>query len=180
MAQLDDHGRPEPPLAAPEAETLLGFLDFQRATLGWKARGLDDTQLRTTTAASSLTIGALLSHLAWVEDRWFGRALHGLPPAPPWDGPEFAQDPRWEITSAQQRTGAELRRLWSDAVDRSRELTDRALADAGMDRLSVEVDDWSEQRWSLRWIVTHMIEEYARHNGHADLLREAIDGQTGE
>jgi len=77
MTELDEHGRPEPRGAAGEVPTLLGFLDYQRATLAWKCSGLDAASLRATTAASTMTLGGILKHMALVEYGWFSRSLHG-------------------------------------------------------------------------------------------------------
>jgi uncharacterized damage-inducible protein DinB len=180
MTDLDEHGRPEPPLAADETATLLGFLDYQRATLAWKCGGLDAAGLAATTAASSMTLGGLLKHLALVEDSWFSRWLHGHDRQPPWDTVDWQADPDWEWHSAAHDTPEQLLTLWQDAVARSRSLVAEALADGrGLDRPAKRT--WPDGRApSLRWILVHMIEEYARHNGHADLLRESIDGEVGE
>ena len=179
MAELDEQGRPEPPLAADETGTLLGFLDFHRATLAWKCSGLDAAGLRATAAASSMTLGGLLKHLAYVEDAWFSQSLHGHERQPPWDTVDWKADPDWDWHSAAEDTPEELFALWRDAVARSRSLVGEALADGGLDQLARRT--WPDGRApSLRWILVHMIEEYARHNGHADLLRESVDGQTGE
>lgn len=179
MTDIDEHGRPEPPLAAGEVESLLGFLDYQRATLAWKCSGLDAAGLRATTAASSITLGGLLKHLAYVEDYWFSRRLHGREPHPPWDGVDWKADPDWDWNSAGDDTPEELFALWQEAVARSRTLVAEALADDGLERIAART--WADGRApSLRWILLHMIEEYARHNGHADLVRESVDGLTGE
>jgi uncharacterized damage-inducible protein DinB len=179
MTVIDDHGRPEPPVAAGETATLLGFLDYQRATLRWKCAGLDADGLRATVGASTMTLGGLLKHMAAVEDHWFSRSLHGRDPEPPWNTVDWEADPDWEWHSAADDSPAQLLALWEDAVDRSHALVDEALGDAGLDRPSQLV--WPDGRSpGLRWIVVHMIEEYARHNGHADLLRESVDGLTGE
>jgi uncharacterized damage-inducible protein DinB len=181
MTVIDDHGRPEPPIAAGEVDTLFGFLDYQRATLAWKCRGVDAAGLRATVAASSMTLGGLLKHMALVEDGWFSRALHGNERAAPWNTVDWDADPDWEWHSAADDSAEELFALWEAALDRSRALTAEGLADGGqgLDRLAVRT--WPDGTApSLRWIVCHMIEEYARHNGHADLLREAVDGETGE
>ncbi|HEY5115265.1 MAG TPA: DinB family protein [Nakamurella sp.] len=179
MTTVDEQGRPEPPLAADETDTLLGFLDYQRATLEWKCAGLGPAGLAATVAPSSMTLGGILKHLAWVEDHWFSRWLHGQQRQPPWDGVDWAADGDWDWHSAAQDTPEQLRTLWQDSVTRSRTLVAQALADGGLDRLSRR--SWPDGGApSLRWIVVHMIEEYARHNGHADLLRESVDGQTGE
>jgi uncharacterized damage-inducible protein DinB len=179
MTDLDEHGRPEPPVSGDEAATLLGFLDFQRATLAWKCGGLDAAGLNATVGASTMTLGGLLKHLALVEDHWFSRSLYDRDRQPPWDTVDWGADPDWDWHSAAGDTPEELFTLWQDSVARSRSLVAEAVADDGLDRLA-------QRRWrdgrspSLRWIVVHMIEEYARHNGHADLLRESVDGQTGE
>ncbi len=178
-ASLDEHGRPEPPLAGDETATLLGFLDYQRATLAWKCGGLDESGLRARTAASTLTLGGLLKHMALVEDHWFSHWLHRAGAAAPWNAVDWKADPDWDFHSAAEDTPEELHALWRDSVNRSRTLIGEALADGGLDRPAARA--FRDGRApSLRWIVVHMIEEYARHNGHADLLREAVDGQTGE
>jgi pimeloyl-ACP methyl ester carboxylesterase/uncharacterized damage-inducible protein DinB len=175
---IDDHGRPEPPIAADEVTTLLGYLDYQRATLGWKC-DVDAAGQRATTAASTMTLGGLLKHMAYVEDSWFLGDLFDRPMPPPWDAVDWSADRDWEWHSAADDSPAELFALWQTSVRRSRAATAEALADGGLDRLA-------QRRWpdgravSLRWIVCHLIEEYARHNGHADLLRESVDGDTGE
>jgi uncharacterized damage-inducible protein DinB len=179
VTDLDEHGRPEPPLAGDEVSTLVGFLDYQRATFAWKTAGLDADGLAATTAASTMTLGGMLKHLAYVEDNWFSRSLHGRDPGPPWDTVDWGADEDWDWHSAADDSPAELRALWHDAVARSRAAVSEALAVA-------DVGQPARRRWaycrapSLRWILCHMIEEYARHNGHADLLREVVDGQTGE
>ncbi|MDQ1692046.1 MAG: hypothetical protein QOD87_2154 [Pseudonocardiales bacterium] len=179
MTNLDEHGRPEPPLAADETATLLGFLEYQRATLAWKCAGLDAAGLRARVAASSMTLGGMLKHLAYVEDLWCSRWLHGRDRRPPWDTVDWDADPDWEWHSAAEDSPEQLHALWQDAVARSRTLVAEALADGGLERLAQRT--WPEgEAPSLRWIVVHLIEEYARHNGHADLLRESVDGLTGE
>ena len=179
MTDIDEHGRPEPPLAGDEAATLLGFLDFQRATLAWKCEGLDQAGLRATTAASSITLGGLLKHLALVEDHWFSRSLHGRPAGPPWNAVDWDSDSDWEWHSAAEDPPEQLWQMWRDAVARSRAAVDEALARGGLDQLAQRA--FSDGRApSLRWILCHMLEEYSRHNGHADLIRESIDGATGE
>jgi uncharacterized damage-inducible protein DinB len=179
VTKVDEHGRPEPPLAADETATLLGFLDYQRATLAWKCEGLDAAGLRATVGASSITLGALLKHLAYVEDSWFSQSLHGRDKSPPWNTVDWKADPDWEWHSAAEDSPEQLRALWQDAVARSRSLVAEALADGGLERLARRT--WPDgSAPSLRWILVHMIEEYGRHNGHADLIRESVDGSTGE
>jgi uncharacterized damage-inducible protein DinB len=180
MPDLDEQGRPQPPLAADETATLLGFLEYQRATMAWKCAGLDAVGLGATVAASSMTLGGMLKHLAYVEDLWCARRLHGRDPAPPWDTVDWDADPDWDWHSAAEDTPEQLDALWQDAVARSRSLVAEALADGGLERPAAWIDDWYGVAPSLRWILVHLIEEYARHNGHADLLRESVDGLTGE
>ncbi len=175
---IDEHERIHPPAGAGETLTLLGFLDYQRGTLAWKARALSPEGMTARVAASSLTLGGLLKHMAWVEDYWFARRLHGRRPSPPWDAVDWSADPDWEFTSSMQDSPDDLRALWRSTVARSRALTAGAIAEGGLDR--TEASGPEAEPVSLRWILVHMIEEYARHNGHADLLREAIDGETGE
>jgi uncharacterized damage-inducible protein DinB len=179
MTELDEHGRPEPPLAGDETATLLGFLDFQRATLAWKCEGLDAVGLRATVGASTMTLGGMLKHLASVEDGWFSRRLRGRDLPAPWDTVDWSADPDWDWHSAAGDSPDELFALWREAVERSRSAVREALADGGLEQPARRpMRDGRVP--SLRWIVVHMIEEYARHNGHADLLRESIDGLTGE
>ena len=179
MSQLDDHGRPEPPIAADETATLLGFLDYQRATLAWKCRGLDAAGLQAKVGASSMTLGGMLKHLAYVEDYWFSQRLHGNDRRPPFDTVDWKADPDWEWHSAAQDTSEQLFALWQDSTARSRSMVAEALADGGLARLAKR--PWPNgESPSLRWILVHMIEEYGRHNGHADLIRESVDGETGE
>jgi uncharacterized damage-inducible protein DinB len=179
MTVVDEHGRPEPPAEGDEITTLFGFLDFQRATLAWKCAGLDSAGLNATVGVSSMTLGGLLKHMAYVESHWFSHSLYGREPQPPWDTVDWKADADWEWHSAADDTAEQLHSLWQDAVTGSRALATEALANGGMDQLAQRT--WPDGGApTMRWIVVHMIEEYARHNGHADLLRESVDGQTGE
>jgi len=179
MADVDEHGRAEPPLAGDEAATLLGFLDYQRATFAWKCAGLDAAGLAATVGVSTMTLGGMLKHLSYVEDLWCSRWLHGLRPKPPWDTVDWDADADWDWHSAADDTPEQLFALWQGAVARSRFLVAEALADADLDRPARRT--WPDGRTpSMRWILVHLIEEYARHNGHADLIRESVDGLTGE
>jgi uncharacterized damage-inducible protein DinB len=179
MTVIDAQGRPEPLADGDEAATLLGFLDFQRATLAWKTAGLDAAALDTTVAASTMTLGGLLKHMAYVETSWFSRSLFGRPMGEPWGAVDWDADRDWEWHSAKADTPEALQALWQSSVEGARALTKEALADGGLGRLAHQA--WPDgRRPSLRWILCHMIEEYARHNGHADLIREALDGETGE
>lgn len=177
--ETDEHGRPEPPREAGEAATLIGFLEYQRATLEWKCRGLTDEQLRVSRPPSTMTLGGMLKHLACVEDGWFTQVAAGQPDPEPWGSVDWDADPDWEWHTAAEDTPEQLLALWRDAVARARVAVDEALADGGLDQLAQRT--WPDGRApSLRWILCHMIEEYARHNGHADLIRESVDGQVGE
>lgn len=158
---------------------LLAFLDYHRETFVWKCRGLDARALNTRTAASTMTLGGMMKHLALVEDAWFSRSLFGHDRVAPWDAVDWRADPDWEWRTAAEDSPDDLVVLWETAVARSRQLVNEAIANGGLDRLALR--PWPDGRTpSLRWILLHMLEEYARHNGHADLLREAIDGETGE
>ncbi|HKN96262.1 MAG TPA: DinB family protein [Pseudonocardiaceae bacterium] len=180
MTRIDEHGRPEPPEHGDETATLLGFLDWQRATFAWKCAGLDSAGLATKVAASSMTLGGMLKHLALVEQSWFSKWLCGNETGERWRGVDWPADPDWDWHSAADDSPDELRAMWQEAVDDSRSLVAEALKanpDLGQTAKRTGKDGWTT---SLRWILCHMIEEYARHNGHADLIRESIDGQTGE
>ncbi len=172
--QTDEQGRVDPPLTAGEVESLLAFLDYQRSTLAWKCRGLDDAQLRAGLPSTALTLGGLLLHLTRIEDNWFSEVVGERDPLEPWDTTEWAAE--WR--SAAEHTGDELRALWEASVERSRRVVAAQLDARGLDGT---YSAWGGQGApSLRWVLLHMIEEYARHNGHADLLRESVDGETGE
>ncbi len=126
-----------------------------------------------------MTAAGLLKHLSFVEDYWFTYRLHGRPPAEPWASVDWAADGDWDWHSAADDSRDQLWELWRTAVVRSRACVEEALAGEGLDMVCRT--PWPDGRSpSLRWILVHLVEEYARHNGHADLLREAIDGQTGE
>ncbi|MFD8542888.1 DinB family protein [Streptomyces sp. NPDC059649] len=178
-------GRTVPPPHADERTTLEAWLDFHRATLPLKCEGLDDRQLRLASVPpSSMTLLGLVQHMAEVERNWFQRVFAGQ------DVPAvFADD---DDQGEADGTGGsdgfalvpgrgidEALAAWRAEVTRSRELiAGRSLDDSG--QLSEqEAGHVGGNRVSLRWILVHMIEEYARHNGHADLLRERIDGVTG-
>ncbi|MBV9821439.1 MAG: DUF664 domain-containing protein [Actinobacteria bacterium] len=169
----------EPPPAGTEAEHLTGALDRLRATFRWKADDLDAAGLRVRIGASSLTLGGLLKHLAYVEEDSFGRKLSGTPMGPPWNAVDWKAEPDWEFTSAADDDPAELYARWDAAAEKSRTILRAALADGGLDQPTQLA--WPDgRRASLRRIVCDVIEEYGRHTGHADLLREAVDGRVGE
>ena len=120
MTIIDVHGRPEPPVAGGELDTLLGFLDYQRATFAWKCGGLDAAGLSATVGVSTMTLGGMLKHLAHVEEGWFCEDFLGRAPSPPWDAVDFESDPEWDWRTAAEDTPAELFALWHRAVDRAR------------------------------------------------------------
>ena len=169
----------EPPAAGTEAEQLLGALDRQRATFRWKADSLDASGLNTRIGASTLTLGGLLKHLAAQEDYNFTTKLTGDPMGPPWETNGWEGDNDWEFTSAADDTPEQLYALWDGAVERSRTSLDAALAKGGPEQLIHA--SWPDgRRASLRRLLCDMIEEYGRHTGQADMLREAVDGRVGE
>ncbi|MGH3510555.1 MAG: DUF664 domain-containing protein [Nocardioidaceae bacterium] len=169
----------EPPVAGTEAEHLTGALDRLRSTFRWKAGGLDGAGLRARMGVSSLTLGGLLKHLALIEDHTFSTKFRGESPQGPWDEANWDDDADWEFTSAAHDAPEQLYALWDEAVQRSRATLSAALADGGLDQLA-DVS-WPDGRHaSLRRLVLDLIEEYGRHTGHADLLREAVDGLVGE
>lgn len=169
----------EPPLAGTEAEHLIGALDRLRWTFRWKTDGLDAEGLRARIPSSSLTLAGLLKHLAAVEDHYSTDRLSGAPIGDPWDPRAWDDDPDWEFTSAPSDSPETLYGLYDGAVDRARQRYAAALADGGLDQ-PVHASTDEGQHASLRRLVCDLIEEYGRHTGHADLLREAVDGRTGE
>lgn len=168
-------GRPIPPAHAGERAMLEAWLDFHRATLALKCSGLKDDQLRLAAASpSSMTLLGLVQHLAEVERNWFQRVFAGqeVPPV-------FGENNADGYALRPDRGLDEATAAWQAEVARGREvIADASLDDSG--HLSEhEAGFMGDQGVSLRWIMVHMIEEYARHNGHADLIREQIDGVTG-
>lgn len=169
----------EPPVAGTETEQLTGALDRLRTTFRWKADDLDGAGLQVRVGASSLTLGGLLKHLALVEDYTTTTKLTGEQPGPPWDAADWDDDEDWEFTSSLDDTPARLYSLYDDAVERSRARLSAALADGGLDRVA-HAADADGVHASLRRLVCDLIEEYGRHTGHSDLIREAVDGLAGE
>jgi hypothetical protein len=169
----------EPPLAGTDVEQILGALERLRATFRWKADGLDQDGLNTRIGASTLTLGGLLKHLAAAEDYHTTVKLRGEPMGAPWDATGWDGSNDWEFTSAADETPAELYAWWDGAVVRSRERLNAAVADGGLDQL-VHASTSDGRHASLRRLVCDLIEEYGRHTGHADLIREAVDGRVGE
>ena len=164
--------RPLPPLNADERTTLESWLDFHRATLAIKCAGLDDEQAATVPVPpSGFTLTGLVQHMAEVERNWFRRVLAAEQAPPIYDPQADPDGPDGGFELAPDATLGDALAAWHAEIARAREhCADRVLADTGR---------FMGQDVSLRWIYVHMIEEYARHNGHADLLRERIDGTTG-
>lgn len=169
----------EPPFAGTEAEALLGALDRKRMTFRYKTDGLDAAGLAVTIGASSITLGGLLKHLAVVEDVYGSLKLDGGPLTGPW--PELGHDQtnEWEFRTAASDSPEELYRLWDESVARNRAKVRGVIADGGLDQpVAAGIPDGIDA--NLRRILLDLLEEYGRHTGHADLLREAVDGRTGE
>jgi hypothetical protein len=181
----DDHGEntvigpislaDEPPTTANERDMLVGMLDYYRAVLLRKAAGLTQAQLATRHEPSTLTIGGLLKHMALVETHWFNDVWAGLPEPEPWSSVDWTSSPDWDFDTAAGDTPEQLQVLFEHAVGRSRALT---ATDLDLDQLAKGAN--RRGAINLRWILVHMIEEYARHCGHADLIRESIDGATDD
>ncbi|MEZ5165440.1 MAG: DinB family protein [Acidimicrobiales bacterium] len=163
-----------------ERATLESFLEFFRAVLVHKMHGLDAAELSRPLPRSAsghgspLTLGGLWSHMAYVEDVWFPVRLLGGTPSEPWASAPWDDDHDWELHAGAELPPEELATRFDEAVGRSRAA---AASIDSLDTLTVRPAS-SGAFCSLRWVLVHMIEEYARHCGHADLLREAIDGAT--
>jgi hypothetical protein len=170
----------EPPVAGDEAETLTGSLERMRRTFAWKCGGLDAESMRRTLGSSAVTLGGLVKHLALVEDDQFRVKLLGEPVRiAPFDTVDFDADPDWEWRTAADDSPEYLRGLWESCVARSRANIAQAFADGGPGAPARFT--WPDGRTpSLRRLMVDMIEEYGRHTGHADLIRESVDGLVGE
>jgi hypothetical protein len=179
ISMTDDTTIHEPSMTAGETEMLLFALDRSRAQFAWKCGGLDAAGLNRRQPPSTLTLGGLLKHLALVEES-YTVDFTGEPPGPPLDAPELATDPDWEWHSAAGDKPEYLYGLWRGAVERSRTALAKALADGGLDRPAKHRTSPTGESPNLRRIVVDLHDEYARHVGHADLLREAVDGLVGE
>lgn len=166
--------RTEPAQNADERPMLESYLDYHRQTLAWKCEGLSDAQLRTASIPpSQLSLMGLVRHMAEVERGWFRKVLVGDDPGPICYS---EADPDGEFHLTEQDTWAEAYAVWQAEIEVARQNA----AGFALDELSQGKSRSTDEPFSRRWIYTHMIEEYARHNGHADLLRECIDGATGE
>ena len=158
---------------------MLGSRDRQRATFAWKTGGLGASDLQVTLGNSTITLGGLVKHLALVEDYYFSVRLFGHAHSALFDSIDFDEDSNWDWSSAAQDDPSYLYGLWQRMVDQSRRLVAEAIADGGLEHpMKLR---WPDGRSpSLRRTLVDLIEEYARHVGHADLIRESIDGLVGE
>jgi len=169
----------DPPTTAGEVETLRGFLDFYRDVLRRKAEGLAAADLDRSLPPSTMTLGGMLKHLALVEETWVSYRLAGREPSEPWASAPWDDDEDWDWHSATADDPAGLRELHDRTVLEVDAILDELCAGPeGLDRLSVR--EVRGGRVNVRWVLVHLLEEYARHAGHADLLREAVDGATGD
>lgn len=168
---------PVEPTGAPnERQGLEEFLDYYREVMRRKVIGLDSAALNKTVAASSLTLGGIIKHLSLVEEQWFVEDILGQELSEPWASIDWQADRDWDFESASADTPDYLLTLHAEACEQSRQIL------AGIDDLDTLVarEPSSGDRFNVRWVLIHMIEEYARHVGHADLIRESIDGATGD
>jgi len=179
MTETTAETGPHFPEAGDEFATLHGALDRIRATFAWKCGGLGSAGMRARLGPSALSLGGLVKHLTLVEDYYFSWSLLDRPFGPLWARADAA-DPDWEWHTeiAEDEHPEQLLQLWREAVDRSRANVAEAMADGGLDRLAQQ-SRW-DRRPNLRRLIVDMNEEYARHTGHADLIRESIDGLVGE
>jgi hypothetical protein len=173
-----NNARALPPTDGDEAEMLLYALDRARRTFGWKCGGLGADGLAQRYPPSAMTLGGLLKHLALVEDQYTSLALTGAPMGEPWDSVASTDWPDWEWRSAAQDSPEQLYDLWTGAVERSRAAVARLLEQGDLGQPTQYVD--MGETVNLRRVLVDLHEEYARHTGHADLIREALDGLVGE
>jgi uncharacterized damage-inducible protein DinB len=163
--------RSEPPPQGDELAVLGGFLDFLRETIVIKVTGVDDDDLRHPMTPSGVSLLGIVKHLAYVERWWFARTFSGLDVAFPFTDDD--PDADWRI-EPDDRTGVILD-LYRTEIERAKAV----VAASRPDDVSAK-EGRHGGPYSLRWIMTHMIEETGRHAGHADILREQLDGATGE
>ncbi|HVB54780.1 MAG TPA: DinB family protein [Candidatus Acidoferrales bacterium] len=163
---------PDPAWNGDERTTLTGFPEDQRPTLAWKCQGLTDAQLKEPSVApSNLTLLGLVRHMAEVERSWFRRGLSRQLIGPIW---RTAEQPDADFDAMADADVAQAFSSWAEECTASRSIL------AELDSLEVTFSTARYRLMSARCMVNHMIEEYSRHNGHADLLRQRIDGRTGD
>lgn len=158
-----------------ESATLLAMLAYLRAVLVRKTHGLGDGDLSISLTPGGLSLGGLLHHMALVEDIWFHIRFLGNEAPEPWASVDWDTDGDWDFHAAADMSHEQLLAQFEVSVSRS----DLAIASASLDDVAVSKGD-GDSDIGYRWILVHMIEEYARHCGHADLIRESIDGATGD
>ena len=169
-------GREEADTQEEELEMLEAYLELQRQTILAKTAGLDREGMARRLPSSTLSLGGLVYHLALVEESWMEARFAGRQLREPWRGVDFGADPEWEFRTGGELDPEEVRQRYREAGQRTR----RVVAEAGNpDHLS-SLPAHNGRPFSLRWVMLHLIEETARHIGHADLIREAIDGSIGE
>jgi Protein of unknown function (DUF664) len=168
----------EPSLTAGEIEMLFFALERARAQFAWKVGGLDAAGLRHRHPPSTSTLGGLIKHLAQVEDTYIAGYLTGEPIGPPWDAVDGEPLWEWAYRTAADDSPEELYTLWQSAVDRSRAAWAKALETGDLDQPTASATPSGEHP-NLRRALIDTIEEYIRHTGQADLLRESVDGLVG-
>lgn len=168
--------RTDPDPGGTELALLNEYLDYQRATMLSKTDGLTRQEMGRTHPPSELTLAGLLLHLSLVEEDWMEARFAGLEDREPWAGVDWDADPDWEFRTARIMEPEQLRDRYRQACSRSREVVAHT---ADLDQLSARALR-DGRHFSLRWVLLHLIEETARHAGHADFLREAVDGAVGE
>ena len=168
---FDEQGRLEPPHSGEPVEQVMGFHRFLRETLLWKCAGLSEEQLRWSPVPSGTCLLGLLKHSVYVERWWISRYIGGLDVC----GVSTEEDPDadWRIEPGDSYET--IRDLYLAEAERSRKVLSRVAWD------QIPEDPTGRNRgFNVGWILTHMVEEVGRHCGHADMLREQIDGQAGE
>ena len=172
----DADPRADPPTQGDERATIAAFLRWQRDTLELKCSGLDAADLaRRSVPPSTLSLLGLVRHMAEVERGWFRRVLAGQE-APPRFTSDVDPDGDFDGAVPDPELVAEAWKVWRAEVA----FAERFVAEAPDLDLTGKVPDRWRGAMSLRWVLVHMVEEYARHNGHADLLRQRIDGRVGQ
>ncbi len=169
---MDEANRTDPPHDASEAEMLAAFLEYHRETLLWKVSGLAGEQLRRRVVPSGTTLLGVVKHLAYVEAWWFQDIFAGREVGYPWT--DEHPDADWRMEP--EESSEDVLALYRGECDRSREIL---AATSSLDE-AVTHPGRQELTMNRRWILVHMLEETARHVGHADILREQLDGATGE
>jgi uncharacterized damage-inducible protein DinB len=168
---LDDQGRREPPLAADPVEQVWGFCTFLRETLLWKCEGLSEEQLRWSPVPSGVSLLGMLRHCLNVERWWIAKNIGALDVGFDWND----HDPDGEWRTGPEVSLASVRAAFAAEA----ELSDQVLTGLKWDDIPKDAKCAASGR-TVGWVVTHMVEEFGRHCGHADFIRELIDGQTGE